>query len=320
MADKFQKDAALFIPTGTMSNLCAIIAHSAHMPTVGKEIIVGSGSHISQWEQGNASYLAGVYSRQVPDDPFLTLDSIRSAYRSDGDDHYAQTCLVCLENTHNLNGGKLISKSHIDQVGHLVHNELDSSKRIPLHIDGARIFNAAVSADICVSSLCGSADSISVCLSKGLGAPAGSVLVGSESFISSAKRARKALGGGMRQSGVLAAMGLFALENNIERLAEDHKRSQRLARELASHGFYVAHDKQKVDSNLVFISTPQSSNISQSDLCAKLSAEYDIKMGSGYLRDLNIDRPLIRMAVHMEIDDEGIDRAIDALVSLCCHV
>ena len=318
VAKMFEKEAALFVPTGTMSNLCAIIAHSAHMRAVGKEIIVGAGSHISQWEQGNASYLAGVHSRQVPDNPFMSHESIRSAYRSDNDDHYAQTCLICIENTHNLNGGKVLTKDYIDQVGHLAHSELDQCKSIPLHIDGARIFNATISAGIPVSSLCESADSISICLSKGLGAPAGSVLVGSESFIHSAKRARKALGGGMRQSGVIAAMGLYAIENNIERLVEDHKRARRLSQELHSHGFDIAHDDGVVDSNLLFFGTPQSTNISQSELCSRLNQEYSIKMGGGYIRSDNLDRPLIRIAVHKEINDEHIERTIDALVALCC--
>lgn len=320
MAEIFNKEAALFVPTGTMSNICAIASHAANMSAFGKEIIVGRGSHISVWEQGNVSNLLGVHSRQLPDEPQMKLEDIQAAYRADDDDHYAQTCLVCIENTHNLNGGKSLSKTYIDSVAKLVHDDIDRNKRIPLHIDGARIFNAAESVGIDVATLCNSADSVSVCLSKGLGAPLGSVLVGTDKFIYSAKRARKSLGGGMRQSGVVAAMGLYAVENHVERLSDDHRRAKRLAEELRSNGFLIAHEEAKVDSNLVYFSPCQTAMISQEELIRRLHLEYNIKMGGGYTRQDNSDSTLIRMAVHMGVDDEGIDRTIEALISLCSKV
>ena len=315
-ASMFGKEDALFVPSGTMSNLCAILSHAATVRSVGKEIIVGAGSHISMWEQGNVSTLGGVHSRQLPDHSSsrMSLEHIRSAYRSDNDDHYAKTCLVCLENSHNLNGGAVLDKAYIDAVGDLVHNGWE--ERVPLHIDGARIFNAAVSVGLPVDELCKAADSVSVCLSKGLGAPLGSVLVGSTDFIYQCKRARKALGGGMRQSGVVASMGLYALENHVERLQEDHKRAKWLAEELSSHDFHIAHQNQMIDSNIVFFCLPPSSaSLSIQEFCNRLDNEFNVKIGGGYIRD-GEKGPMIRAALHMGINDEGVERALEGMISV----
>jgi len=325
-AEMFGKEAGLFVPSGTMSNLAAIMSHAAAVPTVGKEVLVGAGSHISLWEQGNVATFAGAHTRQIPDGPSSSLgmmkvnDIRRALCCSDDDDHCAKTVLVCLENTHNLNGGQVLNKQYIDSVGELVHSEL--ADPVNLHIDGARIFHAAVSLGVQVNELCASADSVSICLSKGLGAPLGSVLVGESEFIRLAKRARKALGGGMRQSGVVAGMGLYALESHVDRLQDSHVHAQRLAKELANEGFHIAHKGGIVDSNIVFFCMPETAHISADDLCKRLSEEYNVKLSGGYVRnDDDNTEPgrgaMFRAVTHYEIDDEGIDRALEGLVTLC---
>lgn len=307
-ADLFGKEAGLFVPTGTMSNLCAIFSHCHERAT---EIIIGSSSHINLYEGGNAAGLGGVHSKQLQEDPIsatLDLDEVRSTYRHDNDDHYAKTALVCIENTHNILGGVVLPKSYIDEMGRLAHDELG----ISLHIDGARIMNAAMALETSPSELCAGADSVSICLSKGLGAPLGSVLVGETEFIRLARRARKRCGGGMRQAGVVAAMGLYALQNNVQRLAEDHLRAKRLAHALGAMGFILPRDGQ-VDTNLVFFALPNDANISVSELCQRLDREYGVKIGGGYSRPGDRNMNYIRAATNMGVDDDGIERTLEGI-------
>jgi len=307
MANLSGKAAALYVPTGTMSNLVAIMAH-CH--TRSAEIIIGSNSHISLWEAGNAASLGGVHPRQIPETEIGTLNhaDIRDAFRSDNDDHCAKTALICMENTHNMLGGAVLPPDDIHATRDLAH-----SLGIPLHIDGARIFNAVVACQTSLSELCKNVDSVSICLSKGLGAPLGSVLVGEKEFIRLAKRARKRCGGGMRQAGVVAAMGLYAVQNNVERLAMDHVRAKRLGEELRRHGFRLPRNGQ-IDTNIVFFALPEEScKISREELVPRLRDEYGIKMSGGYSRG----GELFRLCTHMDLDDEGIDRAAEAIVSLC---
>ena len=227
MADKFGKERGLFLPTGTMANLVALLSHCDK--TRAAEIIIGSGSHINLWEGGNASSIGGIHTRQVHEDKDsaqLLEDDILDCVRNGFDDHWPITSLLCLENSHNMGGGVALPKEYFDRMGKLAHS--DKMNNIKVHVDGARIFNAAVAQNIEVKDLCEHVDSVSICLSKGLGAPLGSVLVGEDGFIEVAKRARKRCGGGMRQAGVVASMGLFALQNNIERLADDHVRAKKV--------------------------------------------------------------------------------------------
>jgi threonine aldolase len=197
MADLLGKEKALFVPSGTMANLVAIMAHCHTNRS--SEMIIGQNSHISLWEAGNAASLAGVYTRPLPEDVLsaeLQVTDVRDACnRSDTDDHVCKTELLCLENTHNILGGAALPLSHMREMGNLCQQELG----IKLHVDGARIFNASVALNVSVHDLCAPADSVAICLSKGLGAPLGSVLVGESEFIRLAKRARKRCGGGMRQ-------------------------------------------------------------------------------------------------------------------------
>jgi threonine aldolase len=193
----------------------------------------------------------------------------------------------------------------MDRMGSLCRD-----KQIALHVDGARIFNASIALQIPVKDLCQAADSISVCLSKGLGAPLGSVLVGDAEFIRLAKRARKRCGGGMRQAGVVAAMGLYALQNNVELLKDDHRRAKRLAEELARHGFQLAH---KVDTNIVFFALPDNSTVLKEDFGRKLAEQYNIKLTGGYSQG----GKLFRVVTHLDLSDEDIDRALEAMASIC---
>ena len=305
-ADLFGKERALFVPTGTMSNLVAILAHCHGRAS---EIIIGSQSHICLWEGGGAANLGGVSSKQIMEnlDGTLDLDLVRDCYRTDNDDHYAKTALVCLENTHNVMGGVTLNQSYIDAVSK-VAEELD----VNVHIDGARIFNAAVSMNIPVKDLCRGADSVSVCLSKGLGAPLGSILVGSDEFIRLAKRARKRCGGGMRQVGVVASMGMYAIQNNVERLAEDHSRATRIAQSLYEAGF-IQPQQGNVHTNIVYFGLPTYSKIKKEELCDLLRKKYGILLSGGY----NKGGELFRICTHMNVNDEDVNRAIESIIQLC---
>jgi len=296
----------LFVPTGTMSNLIAILAHCHGRAS---EMIIGSQSHICLWEGGNAANLGGVSSKQIQEnyDGTLDLDSMRDCYRSDNDDHFAKTELICLENTHNVMGGRALEKTYIDEV-----STFAKDLGVKVHIDGARIFNASVSLNTPVAELCSGADSVSICLSKGLGAPLGSVLVGEKEFIRLAKRARKRCGGGMRQVGVVASMGKFAIQNNVSRLSIDHSRAEKIATALHEAGFKQPQ-QGKVDTNIVYFGLPDHSNVTRNELCDRLRKEYGILLSGGY----NKGGELFRICTHMDINDEDVDRAVEDIISLC---
>jgi threonine aldolase len=309
MADMFGKKKALFVPTGTMANLCAILAH-CH--TRAAQIMIGSTSHIALWEGGNAANVGGIHTKEITEHAEtaeMSVDDIRDAMTWDTDDHWPETKLLCLENTHNMHGGVALSKSYMDKMGGaLARDEL----QIKSHVDGARIFNSVVAQNVSAKDLCENVDSVSVCLSKGLGAPIGSVLIGDVEFIRLAKRARKRCGGGMRQAGVVAAMGLYAVKNNVARLEQDHVRAQRIAVELQNHGFYLPRSG-KVDTNIVYFGLPENSLVTKEDLRGRLDKEYGVKLTGGY----NKGGSLFRLVTHLGINDQDTDRAIEAIVSLC---
>lgn len=228
-AERLGKEAALFVPSGTMANLAALVTHTRMNGGPG-EAIVGDESHIFHYEGGGAAAVAGLTLHTLPTqaDGTLTLESLRSAVRDASDAHYAETRLVALENTHNRCGGAPLTAEYTAAVG-----EFCREIGVPLHIDGARLFNASVALNVSVEDLARPADSINICLSKGLGAPVGSVLVGSSDFIREARRVRKMLGGGMRQCGVLAAAGMIALNTEPAVLQQDHNNARVLAATLA---------------------------------------------------------------------------------------
>jgi len=306
MAAMFGKESALFVPTGTMANLVAILAH-CH--TRANEIIIGQESHLNLWEGGHVAGMGGIYARQLREDDFtaeLDPEQIKDSVRDDSDDHWPQTKLLCLENTHNMCGGVALSPEYMNRMGDLAH-----SLGLACHVDGARIFNSIVAQNVQPKDLCEKIDSISVCLSKGLGSPLGSVLIGGTEIIRLAKRARKRCGGGMRQAGVVAAMGLYAVQNNVTRLAEDHVRAKRIGAELKANGLNLLRDGV-IDSNIVYFSLPEDTMTLTSDLARQASQIYGVKFGAGYSKG----GKLFRIVTHLGVDDEDTDRCLEAVVNL----
>ncbi|UYO00963.1 MAG: low-specificity L-threonine aldolase [Devosia sp.] len=224
MAGMLGKDAALFVPTGTQSNLLALMSHCGR----GDEFIAGQNAHCYKYEAGGAAVLGSIQPQPIAHQPdgTLALADIRAAIKS-GDSHFATTRVIALENTF---GGKVLPLDYMSAVSGLA-----AEHKLGMHLDGARAFNACVAGGWSIAQFAAPFDTVSICLSKGLGAPVGSVLVGRQDLIDTARRNRKMLGGGMRQSGILAAAGLHALDHNIERLAEDHRRARVLADGLSRH-------------------------------------------------------------------------------------
>jgi Threonine aldolase len=244
-AKRFNKQGALFVPSGTMANLIAVLSHCHR----GDEVILGDQAHTFLYEAGGISSFGGVHSRQLVNqaDGTIAIDDIKHAIRKE-DVHFPTTRLICLENTHNRCFGMPLSSDYVNSVAEVAKND-----SILVHVDGARIFNAAVSLDTSVAKLTDEIDSVSFCLSKGLSAPAGSLLCGSEDFIYRARRNRKALGGGMRQAGILAAAGIIALEKMTERIADDHQNARALA-EGISDIKGISIDLDKIQTNIIYFS------------------------------------------------------------------
>ena len=294
-ADKLGKQAALFIASGTMGNLLAVLAHA----TRGDEAILGNLSHTFLFEGGGMAALAGVSPYPLPNQPdgTLRMEDIRAAIRSKGNPHYPISRLLILENTHNRCGGSPLNLEYTRQV-----EELARAHGLSFHIDGARIFNAAAALGVSALELAAPADSITFCLSKGLCAPVGSVLCGSADFIARARRFRKMLGGGWRQAGVLAAAGIVALEKMSGRLGEDHARAKTLAQGLAE---IPALELLYPDppSNMVFARTVESSRLTAPALAEALE-----KLG---VKINVVDEHRFRLVTHYWVDDAGIEQALD---------
>jgi len=292
-ADRMGMQAALFIPSGTMGNLAAILALCAR----GDEVILGDRSHTFLYEAGGVAALGGVHPRTIPnqEDGTLLLEDITSAIRPD-DPHFPISRLVCIENTHNRCGGAVLSVDYTQAVA-----DLAKSNGLFLHIDGARIFNAAVALGVPASHLAKGADSVTFCLSKGLCAPVGSMLCGSEAFIQNARRARKQLGGGMRQVGILAAAGIVALEKMTECLKQDHERTRALASGIKNiSGIDV--EKNPPPTNMVFISINKDHPLDAYDWADGLR-QYGILISP-------VEERRIRMVVHYWISDENIEEIV----------
>ena len=248
-ASMLKKEAALFTASGTMSNLLAVLTHT-HL---GDEVILGSEAHIFWYEVGGAATLGGVVMRTVANDEYgqMDLDAVKGAIRPKNI-HYSQTSLLCLENTHNLCGGTVLTPDYISAISDLAH-----AHDLRVHLDGARIFNAAVALDIPASELVEPVDSVCLCLSKGLSAPVGSLLCGTGEFVEEARKWRKMVGGGMRQAGVIAAAGIVALQDMVSRLAEDHANAERLVSGLSRiPGITVWPNRTQ--TNIVMFESPAS--------------------------------------------------------------
>ena len=241
----FNKEAALFVPSGTMANLIAVLTHCNR----GDEVILGDKSHIFYYEAGGISAFGGIHSHQLKnnDDGTININDIKTSIRALGNDHFPKTKLICLENTHNACYGSPLNTEYFHDVKK-VANKHDLS----IHLDGARIFNAAIALNKTVDELTKDCDTISCCLSKGLSAPVGSVILGNKAFILKAKHMRKALGGGMRQAGLIAAGGIFSLENMIDRIADDHVNAKELAYELHKIKT-ISINPEQVYTNIIFI-------------------------------------------------------------------
>lgn len=293
------KEAGLFVPSGTMGNLVAILAHCGR----GDEVILGTKAHTFLFEAGGISALGGVHSCQVPNQPdgTLALDDIRQAVRPD-DIHDPVTRLIALENTHNRCGGVALTAEYTRVVGEFAHQN-----NLLLHLDGARIFNAAVSLGVPAAQLAAPADSVTFCLSKGLCAPVGSVLCGSKPFIHQALRIRKQLGGGMRQAGVLAAAGIVALETMIDRLAEDHRQAKSLAQGLASIPGLVL-DPGSPHTNMIFLNLADGSPFTPNGLVESL-ARQGIRIG-------HVGDRRFRLVTHYWIDDIAVEKVVATFTNI----
>ena len=289
-ADMLGKEAGLFVPSGTMGNLAAILAHCGR----GDEVILGNQAHTFLYEAGGISALGGVHSCQLVNqaDGTLRLEDIQAAIRPD-DPHHPVTRLIALENTHNRCGGVAITGEYTRRVSELTHQ-----KGLLLHMDGARIFNAAVGLGVPVRQLTDPVDSITFCLSKGLCAPVGSVICGSHEFISRAHRIRKLLGGGMRQAGILAAAGIIALESMVDRLAEDHARARRLAQGLSTIPGLLLEPGTPF-TNMIFARLDDSVPLTPKEVATKL-AEHGVRVGLA-------GRGRFRMVTHYWIDDQDVE-------------
>jgi threonine aldolase len=290
-AELLGKEAALFTASGTMANLIAVLTYCGR----GDEAVMGNNGHTFLHEVGGISALGGVFPQLISNqlDGTLALTDIRNAIREE-DIHHPETKLFILENTQNHCGGIPLSIEYINRVADIL-----TTRNIRLHIDGARIFNASVALGIEPSTLVKTADSVMFCLSKGLCAPVGSILCGSDEFIHKARKIRKQLGGGMRQAGILGAAGIVALDEMIERLEEDHQRAKNLAegmKELPG----IVFEKGFPQSNMVFIELSENAKISADNLI-KGMAEINILIGMSGPRSF-------RFVTHYWINDQDVDK------------
>ena len=291
LAARFGLEAGLFCPSGTMTNQLAIMAHCAPV----SEVICEATAHVYLWEVGGIMHHARASVALLPGERGrLTASQIAPAIRPANNVHYPTTQLVCLENTHNRGGGSCYA-----------WEELEAIASVTKHLDGARIFNALVATGQRSQDYGRLFDSISVCLSKGLGAPVGSVLLGSREFINGCKRLRKLFGGGWRQAGYLAAAGLYALENNVERLADDHRRAARLAEALREQA-YVAEILEPETNLLIF--RLDESQLSVADFLGRLEARGIKASGFG--------GSWVRFVTHLDVDDAMVEQVVAAVAEV----
>jgi threonine aldolase len=292
-AEMVGKEAALFVPSGSMGNLCAVLSHTRP----GEEVILEEASHIYNAEVASGAVIAGVQMRPLPsDDGRLSAAQVRAALR-EPDIHEPRSALLCLENTHNMKGGTCLSPEHTRALADAAHEAA-----LVVHLDGARIFNAAIAQQVDARQLAAPVDSVMFCLSKGLSAPVGSMLAGSGPFIERARRFRKMLGGGMRQAGVLAAAGLIALEEMVDRLAEDHVNARRLAEGLARVDTLIV-DPKRVETNMVFVRCrPPLTEEGFVDLCARHGVRVARAAPHG-----------VRLVTHRGVSREDVDYALEVI-------
>ncbi|HUY78070.1 MAG TPA: low-specificity L-threonine aldolase [Ktedonobacterales bacterium] len=299
-AERVGKEAALYVPSGAMGNAIAVLTHCRR----GDEIIVGDRSHIFLYEVGGAARLNGSPSRAIPNLPDGTLDRARLAAAFLGDDiHEARTGLLCVENTQNMCGGRALPPETLRELAAPARQ-----RGLPVHMDGARLFNAAVALGLPASALAAEADSVMFCLSKGLSAPVGSLLAGSRAFIAEARRARKLLGGGMRQAGIIAAAGIVALTEMVDRLADDHANARHFAYGLAETPGIVV-EPETVDTNIIFFGFNDDAgriDVAANTALTQAAAQAGALFSGG-------DDGRIRAITHYGIERADVDRALEVI-------
>ena len=290
LANELGFEAALFVPTGTMSNLLGLMAHCER----GDEYIVGQQAHTYKYEGGGAAVLGSIQPQPIEGeaDGSLDLSRVEAAIKQD-DFHFARTRLLALENTMQ---GKVLPLDYLAAA-----RELTRRRGLSLHLDGARLYNAAVKLGVPAREITQHFDSVSVCLSKGLGAPVGSVLCGSTALIAKARRLRKMVGGGMRQAGVLAAAGLYALQHQVQRLAEDHAKAAHLGEALTELGYSV----EPVQTNMVYVQLGE-----RAGQVKAFMAEHGIAVSAA---------PRLRLVTHLDVSAEQIERVIRAFAAFRSH-
>lgn len=291
-AERMQKEAALFVASGTMANIVSQMAHCGR----GDEMIIGDQAHIFFYEQGGSAALGGIHPRTIRTEPdgTLSLEDIEASIRPDNV-HFPITRLIALENTHNRCNGSPLRPEYMEAVSALARRF-----QLKIHVDGARIFNAATALNTTASDLVTVADSVSFCLSKGLAAPVGSLVCGSKTFIAKARRVRKVLGGGMRQAGVLAAAGIVALTEMVDRLSEDHENAKVLCMGLSQiKGLRV--DPERVFTNIVYIDITRS-GLTESELAGRLETEG--------VRLIPVGPKRLRAVTHYHITKEDVNETL----------
>jgi threonine aldolase len=292
------KEAALFVPSGTMGNTIALIVHNSR----GKEVLLEEKCHIYQYEAGNVAHLVGALPRTFPSQlGRIPLVDLEASIKDDSDPHQAASGGIALENTHNYHGGTTLAVDYLRQVG-----EFARRRHLFLHLDGARIFNAATAMKIDAAAIAQPCDSVMFCLSKGLAAPIGSMLVGNRDFIARARRVRKQLGGGLRQAGILAAAGIIALDTMRLRLADDHRRAQHLAAGLAGIKG-LAIEPSDIQTNIVILRVV-SKRIGPEELVQRMATAGVLALTFGPGR--------VSLVTHNDIDDADVEKALLAISAI----
>lgn len=293
-AERLGKESALYVPSGTMANLVGVLTHTRP----GEEVLLGEDSHIFNFEVGGAARIGGLQMHALPNLPGggLPAEAIGGAIRA-VNIHASRTALLCLENTHNLRGGAVLDVDEGDALAEIAHG---SGLRV--HLDGARIFNAEVALGVPAARIARESDSVSFCLSKGLGCPVGSLLCGTKEYIAEARRNRKMLGGGMRQAGMLAAAGLYALEHNVERMREDHANARRLAEGLGGQEAFATNSPQ---TNIVIVDVLRGT---VDEWLKTFRAAGVLAVGFGPRR--------MRMVTHLDVSGSDIVEALKRIAHL----
>jgi threonine aldolase len=311
-AKLFGKESAIFVPSGSMANLISIMAHCYDRR--GCEIIVGDKQHIHKYEQGGYAQIAGVSAFILPNEPdgTISMQKIESAVRDHTDFHQPKTQLICLENTHNYCGGRVLSLDYHREVYNFAQ-----SKDIKVHIDGARLMNASVALGVEIKDIAKYADSVAMCFSKGLGAPIGSILCGSNEFIERAMRLRKLLGGGWRQAGVIAAPALIALDNGPKQISSDHENAKILAKGINDlKSSLIKVDVDLVETNIIMVQTDENLPAEKLvQLLEEKASPDDISV-----RCFDFNKRKVRLVTHCDISSDDIKAVIEKFKRIMSNI